>query len=53
VVLFATTEVQVPPRLLPVLYASEGGSAGKVEGILDLLQNEEKGESAHQVSRQT
>jgi len=38
-------EVPVPPRLLPVLYVGEGGSAEKVEGILDLLRNEEKGES--------
>jgi len=52
VVLFATTEVTVPPRLLPVMYVGEGETAGKVGGILHLLQNEEKGESAQQVPHQ-
>jgi len=45
-VLFATTKIPMPPRLLLVLYEGEGGSTGKVEGILDLLQNEEKGENS-------
>jgi len=33
-------------RLLPLLHASEGGSVEKVEGVWDLLQNEEKVESS-------
>jgi len=30
VVLFATTEVTVPPRLLPIMCTGEGETAGKV-----------------------
>ena len=41
-----TTKVTVPSCLLPVMYVGEGETAGKVEGILHLFQNEEKGKSA-------
>jgi len=46
VVLLSMTKVSVPPRLLPLLYAGEGGSVEKMEGVWDFLQNEEKVESS-------
>ena len=42
VVLLSTTEISVPPRLLPAFNAGEGGSAEKVKWIWALLQDEEK-----------